>query len=95
MKEIIKCLLDENRNDNIILVFDDYEVEFEQTALIFVRNNAYSILRPITVMDGLDNDEGIVYLIDDVNNKLVLIEDEDVIDEVYDVYFNLLDENNL
>lgn len=92
MKNVIKCLLDENCNDNIILQFDDYEIEFEQIALILVRNNSYAILRAITVMDGVDNDEGFVYLIDDLNDKLVLVNDEDVIDDVYDVYFKLLDE---
>lgn len=34
-------------------------------------------------------------MIDDNKNRLILIEDEEVIDEVYDVYFSLLDENNL
>ena len=92
MKNVIKVLLDENNNDNIILTFDNFEIEFEQVALILVRNNSYAILRPITVMEGLDNDEGIVFLIDDIENNLILIEDEEVIDEVYDIYFDLLDE---
>ena len=34
-------------------------------------------------------------MIDDNKIRLILIEDEEVIDEVYDVYFSLLDENNL
>ena len=34
-------------------------------------------------------------MIDDNKNRLILIEDEEIIDEVYDVYFSLLDENNL
>ena len=95
MKEIIKCILDENKNDNIILEFGEIEIEFEQIALILVRNNSYAILRPITIMDGIDNDEGLVFLIDDLNNNVILIEDEDVIDDVYDVYLDLLDEKNL
>ena len=95
MKKIIKNLMNENSNDNIILEYNDFNIEFEQVALIFVRGNYYSILRPITIMDGIDNDEGLVYLIDDINNKIILINDEDVIDDVYDVYFTLLDEKNL
>lgn len=94
MEEIIKVLLDENRNDNIILEFGDIEIEFEQVALILVRSNSYAILRPITIMDGIDNDEGLVFLIDDIENNIILIEDEDVIDDVYDVYLDLLDENS-
>ena len=95
MKKVIKALLNENSNQNVFLEFGDVAIEFEQMALILVRDNYYAILRPITEMDGIDNDEGLVYLIDEVNNKLILIEEEDVIDDVYDVYFNLLDEKNL
>ena len=95
MKKIIKALLDENNNDNIFLEFNNEYIEFEQYALIFVRDNYYSILRPITVKEDIDNDEGIIFMIDEVKNRLILIEDEEIIDEVYDVYFSLLDENNL
>lgn len=95
MKKIIKALLNENNNDNIFLEFNNEYIEFEQYALIYVRDNYYSILRPITIKEDIDNDEGIIFMIDEVNNRLILIEDEEIIDEVYDVYFSLLDENNL
>lgn len=95
MKKIIKALLNENNNDNIFLEFNNEYIEFEQYALIFVRDNYYSILRPITIKEDIDNDEGIIFMIDEVKNRLILIEDEEIIDEVYDVYFSLLDENNL
>lgn len=95
MKKIIKALLNENNNDNIFLEFNNEYIEFEQYALIYVRDNYYSILRPITIKEDIDNDEGIIFMIDEVKNRLILIEDEEIIDEVYDVYFSLLDENNL
>lgn len=95
MKNVIKALLNENRNENIFLEFGDLAIEFEQIALILVRNNSYAILRPVTIAEGIDNDEGLVFLIDEVDNKIILIEDEDVIDDVYDVYLDLLDENSL
>lgn len=95
MKKIIKTLLNENNNSNIFLEFNNEYIEFEQYALIYVRDNYYSILRPVTIKEGIDNDEGIVFMIDEVRNRLILIEDEEIIDEVYDVYFSLLNENNL
>jgi hypothetical protein len=95
MKKIIKALLNENNNDNIFLEFNNEYIEFEQYALIYVRDNYYSILRPVTIKEGIDNDEGVIFMIDDNKNRLILIEDEEIIDEVYDVYFSLLDENNL
>ena len=95
MKKIIKALLNENNNDNIFLEFNNEYIEFEQYALIYVRDNYYSILRPVTIKEGIDNDEGVIFMIDDNKNRLILIEDEEIIDEVYDVYFSLLDENNI
>ena len=95
MKKIIKTLLNENNNSNIFLEFNKEYIEFEQYALIYNRDNYYTILRPVTVKAGIDNDEGIIFMIDEVNNRLILIEEEDIIDEIYDIYFTLLDENNL
>ena len=93
MKKVIKSLLSENNNQNIFLEFNDVAIEFEQIALIYVRNNTYTILRPVTVLDGIDNDEGLVFLIDEDNSKIIFIEDEEVIDDVYDIYFDLLECN--
>ena len=85
MKKIIKALLNENNNDNIFLEFNNEYIEFEQYALIYVRDNYYSILRPVTIKEGIDNDEGVIFMIDDNKNRVILIEDEEIIDEVYDV----------
>jgi hypothetical protein len=54
MKKIIKALLNENNNDNIFLEFNNEYIEFEQYALIYVRDNYYSILRPVTIKEGID-----------------------------------------
>lgn len=93
MKKVIKALLNENSNQNVFLEFGDVAIEFEQMALILVRNNSYAILRPVTIMDGIDNEEGLVFLVDEINNKVILMEDEDVIDDVYEVYLDLLSES--
>lgn len=93
MKKVIKALLNENSNQNIFLEFGDVAIEFEQMALILVKNNSYAILRPVTIMDGIDNEEGLVFLVDEINNKVILMEDEDVIDDVYEVYLDLLSES--
>ena len=87
------CLWEENSNQNVFLEFGDVAIEFEQMALILVRNNSYAILRPVTIMDGIDNEEGLVFLVDEINNKVILMEDEDVIDDVYEVYLDLLSES--
>ena len=81
MKKIIKTLLNENNNANIFLEFNKEYIEFEQYALIYNRDNYYVILRPVTVKEGIDNDEGIIFMIDEVNTRLILIEDEEIIDE--------------
>ena len=85
MKKVIKALLNENSNQNVFLEFGDVAIEFEQMALILVRNNSYAILRPVTIMDGIDNEEGLVFLVDEINNKVILMEDEDVEYAVYNI----------
>ena len=48
-------------------------------------------LKPITKLEGLGEDEGIVFEI--VDETLVLVQDFDIIDPVFDVYFSLLGNN--
>ena len=91
----IEALLDAEDDETIIL-FDeqDKEVEFEQVALIPYKNKAYAILKPAKPMEGIADDEAIVFaLIEDENGEdLLSIEtDETIIDEIFNEYYKLLD----
>ena len=93
----IEKILDENNEDNIILFDDDNNpVEFEQVAVIPMDDSVYVILVPVTPMEGVGEDEGVVFVIeeDDEGEALLsLVVEDDVIDAVFNEYDSLLEED--
>jgi len=94
--DLLDILLDEN-NDEPISLFDedDREVKFEQVAVIPDNDKIYAILKPIDELEGVADDEAIVFLADydeDGNTVLVIEKDEDAAIRVFDKYYQLLDE---
>ena len=89
----IDMLFDENNTDNIVL-FDEKgkEVEFEQIALIPLEEKTYAILRPLGGDVPLAEDEAVVFVIDELDDEDVLMLEEDdlVIDQVFEKYYDLL-----
>lgn len=97
-KSPIEMLLDENNDENIVL-FDEKnnETEFEQVAIIPVEEKVYAILKPVAPMEGLDDDQALVFGIEEIDDEdcLVLEDDEEVIDVVFDAYYALLREQGI
>ena len=94
--DLLDILLDEN-NDEPISLFDedDREVKFAQVAVIPDNDKIYAILKPIDELEGVADDEAIVFLADydeDGNTVLVVEKDEDTAIRVFDKYYQLLDE---
>ena len=91
----IDALYDENNNDAIILMNENgEEIAFEQVALIPIKENAYVILKPVRPMEGVGEDEGLVFAImgETPNEYLELVVDEKIIDDVFTVYDRLVEE---
>ena len=90
----IDALFDEENNDAIILFNEKgEEIAFEQIALIPLEKT-YAILKPIQPMEGVGENEGLVFSIE-VNEEtneeyLALVVDEAIIDTVFDVYDELV-----
>ncbi len=97
MDNPILKLLDPENSDPIVL-FDENEkpVSFEQIALIPYQEKLYAILKPVEKMEGVADDEAIVFAFeeDDTNeDQLLVVEENDaIIDEVFTIYNKLLDE---
>ncbi len=94
--DILDILLDEN-NDEPISLFDedDKEIQFEQVAIIPENDNIYAILKPIDDIDGVNDDEAIVFLVDydeNGNPYLVVEKDEPTAIKIFDKYYQLLDD---
>lgn len=92
--DVIEMLLDENCNDNITLYDEDGEAtEFEQIAVIPLDEVLYFILRPID-MEGLEDDEAFVFVLKETEEEemIDLVEDDAIVDRVFELYYELLDE---
>ena len=92
----IDALYDENNNDAIILLNEKgEEIAFEQIALVPILEKVYVILKPIQPMEGVGEDEGLVFSIEQNENNeeyLALVVDEEIIDAVFNVYDALVAE---
>ncbi len=89
----IDLLLDDDSNENITLYDEDSNpVEFEQYATIPLNGFIYAIVKPVEVIDGLNEDEAIVLRIDMENESLVTEDDDEIINQVFDEYNRLLSE---
>ncbi|MBQ2717272.1 MAG: DUF1292 domain-containing protein [Clostridia bacterium] len=96
MTEIDK-ILDEECTDNIVLYDENNkETEFEQVALIPKDEKIYVILKPVTKIEGVADDEALVFVIDEIEDQdcLIIVDDEQIITEVFNDYYKLLEEYN-
>ena len=96
--DILDLLLDEENSEPISL-FDenDKEVKFEQVAIIPEGEKIYAILKPIDEMEGVADDEAIVFVVDydnDGHSFLVVETNEEIAIKVFDKYYQLLDEED-
>lgn len=91
----IDKILDENNEEPITLYDEENrEIEFDQVAVIPLNEKIYVILKPITEIEGVADDEALVFVIEEIEDEdtLVLVDDEQIIDLVFDEYYKLLDE---
>ena len=68
---------------------DGNEFEFEQIALVDYEGEYYVILDPVTKIEGIGEDEVYVFMIDENEDGLVLVEDIDVVEGVFKVYYEM------
>ena len=92
---ILDILLDEDNEDPITLYDEnDKEIRFDQVAIIPMDEKLYAILKPIDEMEGVADDEAIVFFINengDGDATLEIETDEPVAMRVFDEYYKLLD----
>ena len=90
MKSIIEQILDENNHD-FINAYDDFgnPIQFEQIAVVSIEEELFVILRENR--DDIPLEEVLVFRIvmNETNQELLLEENEEVIEEVFDEYYRL------
>ena len=98
--DILDVLLDQDNKEPIVLVDETgKQLTFEQVAVIpyEVRKEKrlYAVLKPIDKIEGIGDDEAIVFVVDqdkDGNSIIKVEEDEEVAIAVFDKYYDLLEE---
>lgn len=92
-KSMIEKLLSEDNEDNIIMYDeDDNELEFEQVAIIPMDEVLYAILAPVTPMEGVGENEALVFLINVADETLDIVVDEEIGTAVFEEYYKLCEE---
>lgn len=95
--DLLDVLLDEE-NTAPIYMFDDKgrQLKFEQVAVIpYGEEDLYAILKPLTKLEGIADDEAIVFKVeeDDKGESYLRVEDkEEIAIAVFDQYYNLIEE---
>lgn len=93
--DIVDILLDEDNEEPITLYDEnDKAVKFDQVAVIPLDDKLYAILKPIDEMEGVADDEAIVFAVKQDKNGESILEietDEPTAIKVFDEYYNLLD----
>ena len=89
--------MSEYYDDDIIVLnsADGEEVEFVEIAGIAHAGNFYAILQPVELLEGMDDDEALVFKVtkdSDGNDNFEIELDDEVLDAVFSEYNRLLDE---
>ena len=97
-KGILDILLDKDNRDPIVLTDGEgRRISFEQIAIIpYERANDWNLnvlLKPIDKIDGIQDDEAVVFFVDEVdgNHVLKVEKDESIAIDVFNEYYKLLD----
>lgn len=90
-------MLDEEYEDDIITLTtaDGEEVDFVEIAGIAHDGKFYAILQPVELLEGMDNDEALVFEVvrnADGSDGFNVVLDDEIIDAVFAEYNRLLEE---
>ena len=97
--DVLDVLLDEENRDPIVLMDEKgKQLEFEQVAMIVHEvegeKNLFAILKPISKIDGIADNEAIVFRVDETeegSTALVIEQDEEIAIAVFNDYYDLLE----
>ena len=93
-KNPIEQILDEKNMDNVVLYDSENKpIEFEQVAVIPLERTGklYAILIPVTPMQGVEEGEGVLFVIDEEKGNMDIERDDATIDEVLSIYQTLIE----
>ena len=96
MSDFEKDMMEEDNDDIVTLqTADGEEVDFVEIAGIAYEGNFYAILQPVELLEGMDEDEALVFLVERGENgedKFSIVTDDDIMDAVFAEYDRLWQE---
>ena len=98
-RDMDEMLNDEEFADEDIITLttaDGEEVDFVEIAGIAHKGKFYAILQPVELLDGMDDDEALVFEVvrnADGSDGFNVVLDDEIIDAVFAEYNRLLDES--
>ena len=91
-ESILDILLDEDNKEPLVLTSEDQRLTFEQVAVIPFDEKVYAILKPVEQIEGIAEDEAVVFYVDEEHDSLQVEDNEEKAKAVFDEYYRLLDE---
>lgn len=95
-KDILEVLLDENNKEPIVLLDENgRKLTFEQIAVIPHNDKIYCVLKPVDKIADVADDEAIVFFVEEGDGQEPVLKvetDEKTAMDIFDEYYNLLDE---
>ena len=86
----------EEYDDIIIFTFYNIEeIDFVNIAQIVYQSKIYAILQPVELLNGMDEDEAFVFEVktdEEGQNSYTIVTDDEIVDEVFSRYNQLLEE---
>lgn len=93
--ESIEHMIEDNDDVVTLMSSTGEEIDFVEIAGIAYRGNYYAILQPVELLDGMEDDEALVFKVTrgkDGDDKFEVELDDTIIDAVFAEYNRLLDE---
>ncbi len=91
-ESILDILLDEENKEPLVLTSEDQRLTFEQVAAIPFDEKVYAILKPVEQIEGIAEDEAVVFYVDEEHDSLQVEDNEEKAKAVFAEYYRLLDE---
>lgn len=91
---VIEEALDDGDDVLTLLSANGEEIDFIEIAGIVYDGKFYTILQPVQLLDGMANDEALVFLVERNEageDKFTIVLDDDIIDAVFTEYNKLYD----
>ena len=95
LPESIEHMVEDNDDVITLMSASGEEIDFIEVAGIAYRGNFYAILQPLELLEGMEEDEALVFKVSrgkDGEDKFEVELDDAVIDAVFEEYNRLLDE---